>query len=48
MEKIDKILGGFIISKNVLSGKNIKYTYREKSSIPQLNGWTIYFIDDDN
>lgn len=46
----DHLYGGFIVSKNVThNGKKIKYTYREKSSIPNLNGWTIYSeIDDDD
>ncbi len=33
--------GGFIVSKNVVAGKPIRYTFREKSEVPQLNGWTI-------
>ena len=37
----DNAYGGFIVSKNVLAGIPIRYTYREKSDIPQLNGWTI-------
>ena len=40
--------GGFIVSKNVVAGKSIRYTYREKSEIPQLNGWTIYSSEDDD
>lgn len=40
--------GGFIISKNVNKGRPIRYSYREKSSIPQLNGWTLYSCDDDD
>lgn len=40
--------GGFMISKNVVDGKLIRYTYRKKSAIPQLNGWTIYSIEDDD
>jgi hypothetical protein len=39
--------GGFIVSKNVNRGRPIRYTYRKKSSIPDLNGWTIYSCDDD-
>ncbi len=31
--------GGFIVSKNVVAGKPIRYTFREKSEVPQLNGW---------
>ncbi|CAM3849866.1 DUF2185 domain-containing protein [Bacillus paramycoides] len=40
--------GGFIVSKNVVAGKSIRYTFREKSEIPQLNGWTIYSSEDDD
>jgi len=39
--------GGFIVSKNALSGRPVLYTYREESAIPQLNGWTVYSCDDD-
>jgi hypothetical protein len=42
----DGAYGGFIISKNVELGRPIRYSYREESSIPQLNGWTIYSCDD--
>lgn len=40
--------GGFVVSKNVISGKPIRYAFREKSSVPQLNGWTIYSAEDDD
>lgn len=41
--------GGFVISKNVTkNGKKIRYSYREENSIPELNGWTIYSVDDDD
>lgn len=45
----NELYGGFIISKNIThNGHMPKYTYREKSSIKQLNGWTILSnIDDD-
>jgi len=39
--------GGFIVSKNIIAGKPIKYSFREKSEIPQLNGWNFYSEDDD-
>lgn len=39
--------GGFVVSKNVLDGVPILYTYREKSRIPQFNGWTILSSQDD-
>ena len=40
--------GGFIVSKNVVAGKPIRYTFREKSEVPQLNGWTIYSSEDND
>lgn len=40
--------GGFIVSNNVICGHPILYTYRERSNIPQLNGWTILSSIDDN
>lgn len=40
--------GGFIVSKNVLSGIPIRYSYREKSSIKELNGWTVMSEEDDD
>jgi len=40
--------GGFVVSKNVFSGIPIRYSFREKSSIPQLNGWNLYSIKDDD
>lgn len=42
----DSDYGGFVVSKNVVDGKAIKYIYREKSSIDNLNGWTIYSCED--
>ena len=39
--------GGFMVSNNVINGYPIQYTYREKSSISQLNGWTILSSIDD-
>ncbi|HCM87836.1 MULTISPECIES: DUF2185 domain-containing protein [Enterococcus] len=39
--------GGFVVSKNVLDGKPIRYTFREESTIKQLNGWTAYSAYDD-
>lgn len=44
----DSAYGGFVISKNVYQGRPIRYSYREESSIPQLNGWTVYSCDDDD
>lgn len=48
MQINDSAYGGFIISKNVNKGRPIRYSYRKESSIPQLNGWTIYSCDDDD
>ncbi len=42
----DNAYGGFVISKNVNKDRPIRYSYREESSLPQLNGWTIYSCDD--
>ncbi|HHY72325.1 MAG TPA: DUF2185 domain-containing protein [Bacillus bacterium] len=47
MEIINSEYGGFVVSKNIIGGKPIRYSFREKSSIPQLNGWNFYSIDDD-
>lgn len=43
----NSLYGGFIVSKNVLKGLPIRYTFRSESEIENLNGWTIYSIDDD-
>lgn len=40
--------GGFIVSNNILNGIPIRYSYREKSSIPQMNGWNLYSEKDDD
>ena len=40
--------GGFIVSKNVLNGIPIKYSYRERSSVKELNGWTILSENDND
>ncbi|MGT2718794.1 immunity protein Imm33 domain-containing protein [Streptococcus oricebi] len=40
--------GGFLLSKNVMLGIPIAYTYRVEPSIPALNGWYIYSSRDDN
>ncbi|MBR1597351.1 MAG: DUF2185 domain-containing protein [Lachnospiraceae bacterium] len=42
------LYGGFMVSKNIINGRPIRYSYREKSSIPQLNGWNLLSdVDDD-
>ncbi|MBU3185950.1 DUF2185 domain-containing protein [Clostridium estertheticum] len=38
--------GGFVVSKNIVSGVPIRYSFREKGSIQQLNGWNLYSIND--
>lgn len=48
MENINDAYGGFVVSKNILKGVPIRYTYREKSTIPQLNGWTLLSEKDDD
>lgn len=40
--------GGFVISKNVLTGIPIRYSYREKSSLKELNGWNVLSERDDD
>jgi hypothetical protein len=45
----NELYGGFLVSKNVIKGIKILYTYREKSNIQELNGWNILSeIDDEN
>lgn len=45
----DAAYGGFVVSKRIYEeGRPIRYSYREKSPIPQLNGWTLYSCDDDD
>ena len=39
--------GGFIISKNVLKKTPIRYSFREKSEVAELNGWNFYSVEDD-
>ena len=40
--------GGFFVSKNVLNGVPIGYTFREESDLSPLNGWTIFSSQDDD
>lgn len=40
--------GGFIVSNNVMSGVPIRYSFREKSSIPQLKGRNLLSEKDDD
>ena len=39
--------GGFIVSNNILEGKPIRYTFRDQSILPPLNGWNLLSIEDD-
>ena len=39
--------GGFIVSNNILEGKPIRYTFRDQSITPPLNGWNLLSIEDD-
>lgn len=48
MKKLNNDYGGFIVSKNIMNGELIRYSYREESSIAQFNGWTLYSIKDDD
>ena len=48
MKIINSEYGGFLVSKNIIDGKLIRYSFREKSSIPQLNGWNLYSSEDDD
>ena len=43
----NSLYGGFVVSKKVLDGIPIKYSYREKSTIKELNGLTIISEKDD-
>lgn len=42
MDNKNDAYGGFMVSKNVLNGVPIRYSFREPSSIPQLNGWNLF------
>ncbi|MCY8232259.1 DUF2185 domain-containing protein [Priestia endophytica] len=48
MSNINDAYGGFIVSRNVLNGVPIQYSFREESSIPQLNGWNVLSEKDDD
>ena len=48
MSNINDAYGGFVVSNHVLNGVPIRYTYREKSHIPQLNGWHVLSEADDD
>jgi hypothetical protein len=43
----DDAYGGFIVSRRVLEGVPFGFSSRERSAMPQLNGWTVYSVRDD-
>lgn len=47
-DHLNEYHGGFVFSKNILLGKPVRFTFKEKSDIPELNGWTLYSCDDDD
>lgn len=47
MEILNSEYGGFVVSKNIIKGTPIRYSFREKSSISELNGWNFYSEEDD-
>jgi hypothetical protein len=40
--------GGFVVSENIIKGYPVRYSFREKSEIKELNGWTLYSSEDDD
>ena len=42
------LYGGFMVSKNVFNGIPVRYSFREQSSIPQLNGWNLLSEQDND
>ncbi len=48
IKRYNGIYGGFIFSKNILAGKPVRFSFREKSELLSLNGWTLYSCDDDD
>ena len=42
------LYGGFMVSKNVYNGVPVRYSFREESSIQQLNGWNLLSEKDDD
>ena len=48
LQEFISLYGGFIVSRNVNEGKKVTYSFREKSSIPNLNGWTLLADEDGN
>ena len=48
MQINNSAFGGFVVSKNILNNYHVRYSFREKSSKQELNGWTLYSIIDDD
>ena len=48
MENLNDSYGGFIVSKNILKGVPIRYSFRQESKLPVLNGWHFYSVKDDD
>jgi hypothetical protein len=48
MEEKKDFYGRFVVSKNILEGESIRYSVREQTCIPHLNGWTLYSLLDED
>jgi hypothetical protein len=46
--EMDLAYGGFMVTKRVLAGIPIGYTYREQMAHKELNGWIVYSVQDDD
>lgn len=46
--EMDLAYGGFMVSKRVLEGAPIGYTFREQMAHRELNGWIVYSVQDDD
>lgn len=42
-----ELYGGFMVSKNILRKMPVRYSFKEQSSAPQLNGWILLSGQDD-
>lgn len=42
-----ELYGGFMVSKNIFRKIPVRYSFREESSAPQLNGWILLSGRDD-
>ena len=41
-------VGGFIVSRHILEGIPVRYSFRKKTNIQQLNGWNLLSEEDDD